>query len=154
MGERLLPWSTFFKSDPFSTFRVYLCNESRISFFNGMALEELYGVIALFYQPWYKITIMYFLTNYISSFSCYITQNKKCIINKLKMVWYVSWHLCVQVDSSLNNDNTTKKISTKKTLLINFDLLAYIWSNLSIQYKKLSLGQYGRNQSNTDFFSV
>jgi hypothetical protein len=31
---------------------------------------------------------------------------------------------------------------------------AYIWSNLSIQYKKLSLGQYGRNQSNTDFFRI
>jgi len=30
----------------------------------------------------------------------------------------VSWHLCVQVDSILINDNTAKKISkTKKTLL-------------------------------------
>ena len=39
-------------------------------------------------------------------------------------------------------------------LLINFDLLAFIWSNLSIQYKKLSLGQCGKNQSNTDLFRI
>jgi hypothetical protein len=39
---------------------------------------------------------------------------------------------------------------------IDFDLLAFIWSNLSIQYKNFhwALGHYSKNQSNTDIFRI
>ena len=39
-------------------------------------------------------------------------------------------------------------------ILINFDLLALIWSNLSFQYKNFHLANTEKNQSNTDILCI